>query len=732
MATSLNNKVRNTYRTRHALMLFALNVSLLYLTYRVCYTFNTENTWFWVLFYITEVQGVITFALFCFDTWTPIHPEHKPASEGLSVDVFICTYNEDEELLRKTVLGAESMTYPHTTYLLDDGKRENIKQLALSLGVQYITRPDNKGAKAGNINNALKNTNGDFIAILDADHIPLSDFLERQLGYFDDPAVAFVQSPQTFYNIDAIEEDVDFENGEQSEQAEIFFHLIMPGKNRWNSAYFCGTGGIFRRKALLQVGGFAAETITEDIHTSIKIHNLGGKSVYVAEHLASGLAPSDLANYHVQRTRWAIGNLRVMFCCNLFKMSGLTLAQKISYLNSMLYWTCGLRKLIFYITPILILLFGIYPAANLTTTLIVLFMLNISVQLATFKIITHGRGVIFNEEFYNMMNFWVFTSAFFRACFKIGAQKFVTTDKSEEGDFVPMTSIKPHIIFVVVSIVAIVFGMLKVRYAIDIDTTGAYISIFWCFWNMCFAVMVIWLAIEPMASESKTRFFDYIPLLYKDELSTTEKVAITKEYGDDGLQAFFSETMDIGRQIDATLILRSFRLPIKMKIANEIKAYHSKMMKCYELTFIDIDRNCIDILNTHTMLYTVPRMLDYLGEKGSKMLSGGLFKWAWLVLYNKKKRTDFPINMDPMHNTWAHCRTVELLSDRATIISDHPLTPGYSDLMIATPLGYIRGKANILNNDLQEYHGIPIWKSNIEFEPLDDKSRETVRELINA
>ena len=160
--------------------------------------------------------------------------------------------------------------------------------MAEELGVEYLDRPDNSHAKAGNINHALPKTHGDFIAIFDADHVPLPDFLHRMLGYFKDPKVAFVQSPQTFYNLDAPEERVDLDSGKHWDEAEIFFHLILPGKNRWNSVYFCGTGGIIRRTALEQVGGFATDTITEDIHTALKMHQRGWKSVYIADHLASG------------------------------------------------------------------------------------------------------------------------------------------------------------------------------------------------------------------------------------------------------------------------------------------------------------------------------------------------------------------------------------------------------------------------------------------------------------
>ena len=213
-------------RLNQFLAVMALAVSIFYLVYRAIYTVNTNALWFWILFYIAEVQGLFIFFLFCFETWNPQHPEHKPPEEGLSVDIFICTYDEEPELLRKTILGAQAIAYPHTTYVLDDGHRESIKSLAESLGAEYITRSDNRHAKAGNINNALQHTKGDFIAILDADHVPLSDFLDRMLGHFSDPKVGFVQSPQTFYTLDAIEEEVDYEKGFDYSRSHFWINSV--------------------------------------------------------------------------------------------------------------------------------------------------------------------------------------------------------------------------------------------------------------------------------------------------------------------------------------------------------------------------------------------------------------------------------------------------------------------------------------------------------------------------
>ncbi len=172
------------------LMLLAIGFGLFYLTYRVLYTLNLDALWFSIIFLLAEVQGVVMLFLFFFDVWSPRGADPPPPPPGFTVDVFIPTYNEDTSILRKTILGAVGMSYPHKTYVLDDGRRREVEALARELGVEYITRADNTHAKAGNLNNALPQTTGKLVVIFDADHVPLPQFVERTLGFFGDPKLS--------------------------------------------------------------------------------------------------------------------------------------------------------------------------------------------------------------------------------------------------------------------------------------------------------------------------------------------------------------------------------------------------------------------------------------------------------------------------------------------------------------------------------------------------------------
>jgi cellulose synthase (UDP-forming) len=168
------------------------------------------------------------------------------------VDVFITTYNEPVELVQATAVAAKKIIWPNiNVFILDDGARPEFEKMAAKVGCQYITRGEEwKGkpyhAKAGNVNNALMKTEGEFILLLDADQIPSPNIIHKCMGYFNDPKVAFVQTPQSFYNLPP--------GDPFGSDAPLFYGPIMVGKDGWNAAFFCGSNAILRREALLQLG----------------------------------------------------------------------------------------------------------------------------------------------------------------------------------------------------------------------------------------------------------------------------------------------------------------------------------------------------------------------------------------------------------------------------------------------------------------------------------------------
>jgi cellulose synthase (UDP-forming) len=312
--------------------------------------------------------------------WHRRPPRPRPASnpDGWEVDVLITTYNEPYELVARTVAAAVAMNGPHRTWVLDDGRRVEFADMARRLGAGYLTRKSNKGAKAGNLNAALRRINGEFIAVLDADHVPRRDFLERLMPWTADPAVAVVQAPQHYGN-----RRNGFVAGGAMEQQDIFFGAILEGKDGCDSSFCCGTNMVVRRSALDQIGGFDEDSVTEDAATTVSLHECGWKTRYVNEIVADGLAPEDLAAYLSQQYRWARGNLQLLLSDRLWR-PGLRLSQRLQYAWSAAHYLSSFSTLVYLMLPCLALVFGVQPMGAATTDFVSHFLPYLAISLAVF------------------------------------------------------------------------------------------------------------------------------------------------------------------------------------------------------------------------------------------------------------------------------------------------------------------------------------------------------------
>ena len=381
----------STPRARPAWLIQAVAVAALawgaaYLTWRIGWTWRDTNPVMFALLLTAELVGFANLAFFVHLAWRVPACEPRPATVQRSVDVLVPTYDEPVEVLRATLLGCAAIRHPHTTWLLDDGRRPEMRALAEELGVRYLTRPDNAHAKAGNINHALPLLDGELVAILDADHVPLPDFLDHLCGHFDDPDVVLVQAPHEFYNLDSVQH-VEGEVHEQS----LFFRVICPRKDESNSVFWCGSGTVIRRQALIEVGGVATETIAEDFHTTIKLHQRGWRTRYVNETLLLGLAPHDLSAFLLQRSRWARGNLRVFLTRqNPVIARHLSLRQRLSYLGSLMHYFGGPQRFALLSVLIATLFTGLLPLHGEPYQFAVLWAPWVVLSLAATKLL--GRG----------------------------------------------------------------------------------------------------------------------------------------------------------------------------------------------------------------------------------------------------------------------------------------------------------------------------------------------------
>ena len=329
-------------RLLRLLALLAIAWMATYVVWRFGWSWRGADPWLGGALLVAELFGLWNLVMLTWFSWqlgvvlTPV------ASAQRDIDVYVCTYDEPLAVVRATLVGCAAMTYPHTTYLLDDGRRPEMAALAAQWGAEYVTRADNSHAKAGNINNALTVTTGELVLMLDADHVPLPGALDALVGYFEDDRVALVQTPHDFYNHDSVQH---YEVGRHEQS--VFYSVIMPGKDRHGAAFWCGSGAVIRRDALLGVGGVATETIAEDFHTTIKLHRAGWRTRYHDDVLIQGLGPHDIAGYLLQRDRWARGNLAVFTTPESpLRARTLTRAQRLSYFASLSSYLAGPMRLL--------------------------------------------------------------------------------------------------------------------------------------------------------------------------------------------------------------------------------------------------------------------------------------------------------------------------------------------------------------------------------------------------
>jgi cellulose synthase (UDP-forming) len=338
------------------------------------------------------------------------------------VDVMIPTYNEPVEIVEATIVAALGLRGADVRVsVLDDGDRPEMAELTDRLGARYIRRDEHTGAKAGNINHALALTDAPFVLVLDCDHVPRPEMLERTLADFADPAVAFVQTPQYYANAG----ENTIAAASWSQQA-LFFGPISVGKDLHESMFCCGTNVVFRREALESVGGFPENSLTEDFELSLHLHEAGWKSTYVPEVLANGLGPEDMASYVSQQHRWARGCISAI--PRVFR-APLPWRQKIQYLLSATFFLSGWTMLVYLALPVVRIGAGLQPIATSgADDFLVHFAPYFGLALVTVAAIG-GGSYTFGAYTLQTSTYWIHVHATAKAVFRRPG-RFVVTPKS--------------------------------------------------------------------------------------------------------------------------------------------------------------------------------------------------------------------------------------------------------------------------------------------------------------
>lgn len=381
----------------------------------------------------------------------PISPEACP-----TVDILIPSYNEPDDLLEVTLTAALNVNYPAgrmNVYLLDDGgtvgkrsnadpakaaeaqaRHERLQEMCDRLGARYLTREKNDHAKAGNINAALRNTDGELILILDADHVPSSDILTRTVGYFvEDPKLFLVQTPHFFLNPDPLERNLDTFRSMPSEN-EMFYSVIQRGLDGLNASFFCGSAAVLRRSCIMEIGGIQGETITEDAETALELHARGYRSAYVDRPMVAGLSPETFSGFIVQRMRWTQGMVQIFLLKNPLLKKGLTFAQRVGYFNSCFYWFFPLARMAFILGPLLYLVLGVQVYVGDLSDFLMYGLPHIVGALMLSSILYGHTRWAFASELYEVIQSIHCSGAIFQVLRNPRSPSFAVTPKGENLD----------------------------------------------------------------------------------------------------------------------------------------------------------------------------------------------------------------------------------------------------------------------------------------------------------
>ncbi|WP_228039928.1 glycosyltransferase family 2 protein [Nodosilinea sp. LEGE 07088] len=329
------------------------------------------------------------------------------------VDVFIPTYDEPTFILRRTIIGCQAMDYPRkTVYLLDDTHRVEVRDLAADLGCEYVIRPNNDHAKAGNLNHAIEYTRvqgrppGDLIASFDADFVPTRNFLCRTVGFFQDSKVGLVQTPQSFYNADPVARNLGLE-GVLTPDEEVFYRQIQPMRDGSGSVVCAGTSLIVRRSALEDNGGFVTESLSEDYFTAVQLAAKGNEVIYLDEQLSAGLAAEDISAHVTQRVRWARGTLQAFFIdSNPLTISGLTPIQRLGHLEGLMNQFGSVPRLVLLFMPLAYSFLNVVPIQANTQEVLYFLLPYYLVQLTVFAWLNdHSRSALLSDIYSLVMVF---------------------------------------------------------------------------------------------------------------------------------------------------------------------------------------------------------------------------------------------------------------------------------------------------------------------------------------
>jgi cellulose synthase (UDP-forming) len=492
-----------------------------------------------LILFMAEFYGIVISFLGSFVNVQGRKREHIPVPDDIdkipTVDILIPTYNEPEEMLEVTLIAALQIDYPKeklNVCLCDDGgtlgrrnsddperrrssqeRFEQLTALCEKLGATYLTREKNNHAKAGNVNAALANTSGEFVLILDADHVPTQDILQRTVGIaINDPKIFLVQTPHFFINPDPIEKNLET-YGKMPGENEMFYGVIQEGLDFWDASFFCGSAALIRREYLLEVGGISGDSITEDAETAFLLHARGYRSAYVNRPMVAGLQPETYSGFVVQRMRWAQGMVQIFILKNPLLFKGLKPWQRLCYTSSSGFWFFPFARTTFLFAPAAYLFFGlkIYEA-NMSQFFAYAVPHLLGALIVTDYLFGRYRWALVSE-LYELMQALYSLPAIVEVIKSPRSPEFAVTPKGEflEENFI--TSLAGPFYWMLVFNIASLFAGVVRLVLLPQDTDVIMITMFWEFFNLSLLICAVGALYELKQRRETPRVTADIPSL---------------------------------------------------------------------------------------------------------------------------------------------------------------------------------------------------------------------------
>ena len=752
-------------RVRQLVILLTTAVCLFYLSYRGLYTLNF-TTWpatiLSVALFIAESFGVVSVLLFFIQVWEVYEPPQLPILEGRTVDVFVPTYNEDPLLLRATLEACRRLEYPHRTYLCDDGgsearfndpekhaatakRRAELQALCDELGATYMIRPDNRHAKAGNLNYAFTKTDGEFIIIFDADHVPEPHFISRLIGYFKDEKLGFIQTPHAFYNFENFQSRLDHANRRYWEEGQLFYSVIQPGRNKWNCPIFAGSAAMFRRKALEEVGYIAVETITEDMHTGMRMNSRGWKSLGISERMVAGQAAPDITTFHTQRLRWGEGNLSIMAYDNPMVMKGLKFMQRLCYLGSMIHWAGGLFKLVIYLTPVVMLFTGVSPVFEFSWFLFGLTIVYLFASIGGVLYASNGFGSMVYGELFCMVNFWTQIRGLMRAIFWRKFQSFVVTSKRGRQSNSVWPFIRPQVFLAALCVASTIWGWGRVAFGISDDLFKPILPTFWNFFHITLAVMAARRALWPEDKRFSYRHVVNVPAtytLFHADGTQTRHVGVTVDLNEGGVGIVSFKPAPVGAAIKLTLDAGREKIDIAGQVRWSNEVADKRLKKCYGwrfgVKFDELAPQTLDGVNRLALHYGVSRLFaEYeIGNKHTPVTA--LRQTIGNLVHRKRYEHRRPFKLPvwlfrPGRSESLMLVTEDIHQTSFAALVDEPFSVGEKvEFRVESPFDPITGTAKVVRKEKRRFGARHCWLCAFEYTHLEGDSATTVHDLTGA